>query len=98
MNINWEVVGISSITVGIIFAAMAIIYYLSTAKNIKKQHKRYEEVLTDLKVGDEVVFAGGIVGVVQSIDSDRLFTTIKVSNNTVVKAAIYSISSIIKQK
>ena len=98
MNINWEVVGISSITVGVIFAAMAIIYYLSTAKNIKKQHKRYEEVLTDLKVGDEVVFAGGIVGVVQSIDSDRLFTTIKVSNNTVVKAAIYSISSIIKQK
>ncbi len=92
---NWEVVAYSSATVGIILSLLAIVYYLSTAKNIKKQHARYEQLLADIKVGDEVVFAGGLIGTVQSIDAERVFANIKISGNNTVKATLYSISNII---
>ena len=92
---NWEVIVYSSVTVGIIFAVIAVLYYLTTAKNIKKQHGRYQDILAEIKVGDEVIFAGGLVGTIQSIDPERVFVTLKLGQNNTVKAAIYSISSIV---
>lgn len=92
---NWEVIAYSSATVGVIFSILAIIYYITTAKNIKKQHARYENILKNLKVGDKVVFAGGLVGIIQSIDSDRVFADVKV-HRTTLQTTLYSISNIIE--
>lgn len=94
---NWEVVAYSSATVGIIFALIAMAYYFSTAKNIKKQHARYENLLNELKNGDEVVFAGGLIGTIQSIDRENALASIKVTGNQTVKATLYSISNVISQ-
>ncbi len=94
---NWEVIAYSSATVGVIFAVIAIAYYFSTAKTIKKQHSRYEELLNDLKVGNEVVFAGGLIGTIQSIDRDNALASIKLTSNQTVKATLYSISNVIEK-
>lgn len=93
---NWEVILYSSATVGVIFAIIAIAYYISTAKRIKKQHTRYEELLNSLKPGMDVVFAGGLVGTIQSIDADRTFATIKVGSST-LQTTVYSISNILEK-
>lgn len=92
---NWEAIGYSAATVGIIFAVIAIFYYFSTAKNIKKQHARYEKLLNEIKPGNKVVFAGGLVGVVESVDADRVFAKIRLNNSYTIQATVYSISNVL---
>lgn len=87
----------ASATVGVILSLLAIAYYLTTAKNIKKQHSRYEDLIKNLKPGDEVVFAGGLVGTIQSIDADKVFVNVKLNGAQTVRATIYSISNIIQK-
>lgn len=93
---DWTVFLYASLAVVGIFAVIAIIYYISTAKRIKKQHARYEELLASLKPGVEVIFVGGLIGTIQSIDDSRTFATIKVGTTT-VKATLYSIASVIEK-
>lgn len=94
---NWEVVVYSSATVGIIFAVIGILYYVKTAKNIKKQHARYQEMMESIKPGDDVIFAGGLMGTVQSVDPDRVFAHIKLNGTTTIKATLYSVSNVINK-
>lgn len=93
---NWDVIMTTVVTVVAIFAIIAVIYYFSTAKRIKKQHQRYQDLLNSLKPGIDVVFVGGLVGTIESIDSTRTFATIKVGN-TKLKTTLYSIGSIIEK-
>ena len=52
------------------FAAMfAIMYFLLTEK---KRSKKYNNMLAELKVNDEVLTRGGIVGKIITIDEDQL--------------------------
>jgi len=56
--------------IGIVFVAM---YFLMIRPN-KKRMEEYKKMLTELRVGNKIVFAGGIYGVIKSMTD----TTIKV--------------------
>lgn len=69
------------------------VYTLISAKNIKKQRTRMPDLVSELKSGTKVMFAGGLIGTVVSKDDN--FAKLRIDNNTVVEVAIYSISTII---
>lgn len=62
-------------------AFIAIIYFLLIRPKIQ-QEKRHRERITQIKRGDEVVTAGGIVGEVVHIKDDRL--TLKTGESRIV--------------
>ncbi len=57
----------------------------------RKKQKEHQRMLTELKVGDAVVTAGGICGVITQVKKDRF--QIKVDDNTrmeVIKSSVQS--------
>jgi len=62
------------------FVAIGFIFYFLLIRPQRKEQQRHREMLDQLKKGDEVITAGGIVGTVVHIQDDRL--TIKTAENT----------------
>lgn len=61
---------------GLIFA----IFYFLLLRPQAKERKRHENMLTQLKKGDEIVTNGGIIGKVVHVEEKRL--TLKTGDNT----------------
>jgi len=61
---------------GLIFA----IFYFLLLRPQAKERKRHDDMLTQLKKGDEIVTNGGIIGKVVHVEEKRL--TMKTGDNT----------------
>jgi preprotein translocase subunit YajC len=56
----------------IFFVVMLLFLYLLLIRPQRQQAKRHQEMLGSLKVGDEVVTAGGIYGEITALDEERV--------------------------
>lgn len=56
----------------IFFVVMLLFMYLLLIRPQRQQARRHQEMLSALKVGDEVVTAGGIYGEVTDLDDQRV--------------------------
>jgi preprotein translocase subunit YajC len=56
----------------IFFAVMLVFMYLLLIRPQRQQARRHQQMLSAIKVGDEVVTAGGIYGEVTAIDEERV--------------------------
>ena len=73
----------------IIFAAF---YFLLIRPQQKKQ-KAHNELISNLKAGDEVLTAGGVLGVITGI-SDH-YAIVKISDNTEIKVQKSSVAQVV---
>ena len=89
MSVNWEVILWTCVTMAVIFGIIAMILAFISAKNVRKRRKELGEVHTELRIGSQVVFAGGIYGRVVGIEADTV--NIEVAKGTVIKVARYAI-------
>lgn len=64
------------VQMGLIFA----IFYFLLLRPQAKQRKRHDQMLKELKKGDEIVTTGGIIGRVVHVEEDRL--TVKTGGET----------------
>ena len=64
------------VQMGLIFG----IFYFLLLRPQAKQRKKHEQMLKELKKGDEIVTSGGIIGRVVHVEEDRL--TLKTGDNT----------------
>ena len=64
------------VQMGLIFA----IFYFLLLRPQAKQRKKHDQMLKELKKGDEIVTSGGIIGRVVHVEEDRL--TLKTGDNT----------------
>lgn len=76
----------------IYFVAFIAIMWFLIIRPQRRMQKRHEEMVTQLKKGDEVVTEGGIIGSVVHLADDRL--TIKTAENTRVVVARGKISRV----
>ena len=73
----------SAITIFVLqIAAFIAIFYFILIRPQRQQQKRHEELLKQVKRGDEIVTAGGIVGEVVHVKDDRV--TVKSGESRVV--------------
>ena len=93
MAINFEVILWTCVTMAVIFGIIAMILAFISAKNVRKRRKELGEVHTELRIGSQVVFAGGIYGRVVGIEADTV--NIEVAKGTVIKVSRYAIQSLI---
>jgi preprotein translocase subunit YajC len=59
----------------------------------RQQQRRHQEMLANLKVGDEVITAGGIYGDVVGVEPDRV--SLEIAEDIEVEVARRAISSIV---
>ncbi|MBT8396968.1 MAG: preprotein translocase subunit YajC [Gemmatimonadetes bacterium] len=60
--------------------AIGVIFYFLLIRPQRKEQQRHRSMIEELKKGDEVITAGGIIGTVVYAEDDRL--TIKTDENT----------------
>ena len=90
---NWEVILWTCITVGVLIAVCGIVMMIISARNMKKRRKEIGEVHTTLRVGNRILFAGGLYGRVVKINNDETIY-VEISKDVIVKASRYSIQNI----
>lgn len=93
---QWTVILWTCITVGVLVCIAGIIMALVSARNVKKKTSELGNVHTELKVGSEVMFAGGLYGKVTKIQDEVVW--IEIAKNVVVKASRFSIQQILKKQ
>jgi preprotein translocase subunit YajC len=62
-----------------------VIFYFLLIAPMRKKQKKAQEMLANLKKGDEVVTTGGIFGRIAAIDEERGFLVLEISSNVKVK-------------
>jgi preprotein translocase subunit YajC len=62
------------------FVAIGFIFYFLLIRPQRKEQQRHREMIEQLKKGDEIITAGGIIGTVVHAQEDRI--TIKTGENT----------------
>lgn len=75
----------------IFFVAMYLVLILPQ----KKRDKKYREMLAALKVGDEVVTIGGIIGTISNLKDDTMVISVG-ADQTKIKMEKTSIKNVIK--
>ncbi len=92
MSINWEVIGWTCVTLAVIMGVIALVLAIISARNVRKRRTELTEVHTELKIGSQVMFAGGIYGKVVGIEDETV--NVEVAKGTVIKISRFAIQSL----
>lgn len=82
----------SSVVLLAFLAIMGIVLTVWSYVKMRKKRQYFEKVHKELKVGQEVMFGGGIFGVVKGVDGDRV--EVKVRSGAVLDVSRYAIQEI----
>jgi preprotein translocase subunit YajC len=72
-----------------------VIFYFLLIRPQQKQRKEHQSLLTNLKVGDNVLTTGGIYGRITGIKDDKI--TVEISDKVRVKVNRGHIAGVVKQ-
>ena len=78
-----------------LLAIFAVMYFLMIRPQMQKQ-KKHEGMIQDLKKGDKIVTAGGIIGEIMRIEDDIMI--IKVADNVKMRFQKQSVSMLLEAK
>ena len=76
----------------ILILIFGLMYFLMIRPQ-RQQQRRHQEMLTNLKVGDEVITAGGIYGDVVGVEPDRV--SVEIAEDVEIEVARRAIASIV---
>ena len=76
-----------------VLLAMFVLMYLLLIRPQRQQQRRHAQMLDSLKVGDEIITAGGLYGDVTEVQADRV--TIEIAEDVEVEVAKRAISSVV---
>jgi preprotein translocase subunit YajC len=85
---------------GLIFmvqmVAIFVIFYFLLIRPQSKERRRHDQMLKELKKGDEIVTSGGIIGTVVHAEENRL--TVRTGDNTRVTVDRGRVAQVLSQK
>ncbi len=73
-----------------------VIFYFLLIRPQQKQQKARQEMLSNLKKGDEIVSIGGMYGTIKDIKDDELI--VKIADNLSIRMARYGVERIREEK
>lgn len=94
MTINWEVILWTCVTLVVIAGVIGIVLSIVAARNVRKRRDSLGKVHTDLRIGSQIMFGGGIYGRVVGIETDTV--NVEIAKSTVIKISRYAIQSLIR--
>jgi preprotein translocase subunit YajC len=72
-----------------------LLLWLIVVRPQRKRQSQQQQMLGDLRVGDEVLTAGGIYGTISQLDEDQV--TVEIAPNTEVKVARRAIAGVTRE-
>lgn len=80
--------------IGWLVLMIAIFYFLMIRPQQRREKER-RKLIDNIKTGDQVVFSGGILGVVTNV-KDKTFT-IKIADNTKIEVSRAAVSQVLEK-
>ena len=80
--------------IGYMAIIFALFYFMMIRPQMKKEKER-KKLISEIKVGDRVIFCGGMIGVVAAV-KDQVFT-VKLADNVKVDIVRGSVLSVIQK-
>jgi preprotein translocase subunit YajC len=77
----------------LVLLVLFVFMYVLLIRPQRNQQKRHQQLLANLKVGDEVITAGGIYGDVAGIEEDRV--QLLIAEDVEIEVARRSIASVV---
>ncbi len=77
----------------IMMVLMFAAFYFLLIRPQQKKQKQHQELVSALQVGDEVLTAGGILGVITGVSEH--YAVIRISDNTEIKIQKSSVSMVV---
>ena len=77
----------------IFIGGILLVFYFFMIRPQQKKQKAHSELVASLKVGDEVLTAGGILGQITGVSEH--YAVIKISDNTEIKIQKGSVSMVV---
>ncbi len=76
-----------------VLIAMFVFMYLLLIRPQRQQQRRHQELLANLKVGDEVITVGGVYGDVVGLEADRV--QLEIAEDVEIEVAKRAIASVV---
>ena len=73
-----------------------LLLYLIVVRPQKRRQSQQQQMLGDLRVGDEVLTAGGIYGTISEVDEDEV--TVEIAPDTEVRVARRAIAGVTREE
>lgn len=93
MSVNWEVVIWTCVTLAVIMGVIGLVLTFVSSRNMRKRRQTVGDLYTGLRIGNQVIFAGGVYGKVVGIEEETV--NVEIAKNTVIKISRYAIQSIL---
>ncbi len=77
----------------IMIASFIAIFYFLLIRPQQKKQKAHTELISSLKTGDEILTAGGLLGVITGISEH--YAIVKISDNTEIKIQKSSVAQVV---
>lgn len=93
---NWEVIGWTCVTVGVLFVICLLVLNIISAMNMKKNREAMKELQEKIEIGARVLFGGGIYGKIVKIKGDVI--DVEMAKGLVVQISRYGIQDVVSEK
>lgn len=95
MQIEWNVILWTCITIGVLVGIFAVILSIISAVNMKKRRKEIGGIHTTLAVGSKIVFGGGIIGKVVRMNEEEIIG-VEIAPKTIVDISRFAVQQILE--
>ena len=92
---NVTVIIWTCITVAVLLGICALVLLFISSRNMKKNREAMRDLQGAIKVGAQILFAGGIYGKIVRIKNDVI--DVEVNKSTVIQISRYSIQNVISE-
>jgi preprotein translocase subunit YajC len=79
----------------LLIVAMLVLMWLLLIRPQRKRQMEQRSMLANVEIGDEIVTAGGLYGIVQSIDDDEL--AVEIAPGTTVRIARRAVAGVFEE-
>ena len=94
MQINWEVILWTCITLAVIMGVIGLILTIISSVNMKKRREEIGTLHTTLAIGSKVMFAGGIYGKVVRLGEEEIIG-VEIAPKTIIEISRFAIQAIV---
>jgi preprotein translocase subunit YajC len=74
----------------IILVFIVAMFYFTMIRPLKQREKKHDQMVNQLEIGDQVMTAGGIYGVVEQIDDESIVLKLEDGRMRVTKGGVIS--------
>ena len=96
MQIEWNIILWTCITIGVLVGIFAMILSIVSAVNMKKRRKEIGGIHTTLAVGKKIIFGGGIIGKVVRMTAEDEIIGVEIAPKTIVEISRYAVQQILE--